>query len=402
MATIQEKRDKNGEITAYKLVCCVGRDEHRKQIWRTKTIRRPDGLTPARERKEVQRLAAEWEASKKADWEKTHCKADRDRMPFDEFVRAHWLPDHVHDGQHTPSSIQFFENTIRYSLDFFGAKKIATIDGENVKRLVNFLRNDAQTQRGQPLSATTVQHAFSTFRNVMEYAARMHYIERDPCQDLAQSEKPRREKKRVDFLTPDEARRFLKCLDGESLFWKAFENILITTGVRRGEAVGLQWGDLDFEKMTISVQRNVTPDRDAPDRMHIGATKTGETRTVPVSRRVLEMLLELKREREAALGVSLLPQTFVFCRASNAYKPINPQEPTRWQRRFVQRHGLPNVSPHDLRHTAATLALESGADLKQIQQLLGHRDASTTLQFYAGVTEERQRQTVEGIENLLA
>lgn len=59
MATIQEKRDKNGEITAYKLVCCVGRDEHYKQVWRTKTIRRPDGLTPARERKEVQRLAAE-------------------------------------------------------------------------------------------------------------------------------------------------------------------------------------------------------------------------------------------------------------------------------------------------------------------------------------------------------
>lgn len=333
---------------------------------------------------------------------KTHSKTDRDRMPFDEFVRAHWLPDHVHDGQHTPSSIQFFENTVRYGLDFFGGKKLATIDGENVKRFVNFLRNNAQTQRGQPLSATTVQHAFSTFRNVMEYAARMHYIERDPCQDLAQSEKPRREKKKVDFLTPDEARRFLKCLDGESLFWKAFENLLVTTGVRRGEAVGLQWGDIDFEAMSISVQRNVTPDRDAPDRMHIGATKTGETRTVPVSRRVLEMLLELKREREAALGVSLLPQTFVFCRASDPYKPINPQEPTRWQRRFVQRHGLPNVSPHDLRHTAATLALESGADLKQIQQLLGHRDASTTLTFYAGVTEERQRQTVEGIENLLA
>ena len=236
----------------------------------------------------------------------------------------------------------------------------------------------------------------------MEYAARMHYIERDPCQDLAQSEKPRREKKRVDFLSPDEARRFLRCLDSESLFWKAFENILITTGARRGEAVGLQWGDIDFEAMSISIQRNVTPDRDAPDRMRVGATKTGEARTVPVSRRVLEMLLELKREREAALGVSLLPQTFVFCRACDPYKPINPQEPTRWQRRFVQRHGLPNVSPHDLRHTAATLALESGADLKQIQQLLGHRDASTTLQFYAGVTEERQRQTVEGIENLLA
>ena len=236
----------------------------------------------------------------------------------------------------------------------------------------------------------------------MEYAARMHYIERDPCRDLAQSEKPRREKKRVDFLSPDEARRFLKCLDGESLFWKTFENVLITTGVRRGEAVALQWRDVDFEGMSISIQRNCTPDRNAPDRLHIGATKTGETRTVPVSRRVLEMLLKLKHKREAALGVALLPDSFVFCRASDPFKPINPQEPTRWQRRFVQRHGLPNVSPHDLRHTAATLALESGASLKEVQSLLGHRDASTTLQFYAGVTEERQRQTVEAIENLLA
>lgn len=56
------------------------------------------------------------------------------------------------------------------------------------------------------------------------------------------------------------------------------------------------------------------------------------------------------------------------------------------------------MSPHDLRHTAATLALEGGADLKQIQKLLGHKEAQTTMNFYADVSEKQQRKTVEAIE----
>jgi uncharacterized protein (UPF0179 family) len=62
MATILEKRSKmTGEIISYKFMCCVGRDEMNKQIWRTKTIDRPDGFTPVKEQKEVQRIASEWE-----------------------------------------------------------------------------------------------------------------------------------------------------------------------------------------------------------------------------------------------------------------------------------------------------------------------------------------------------
>ena len=83
-------------------------------------------------------------------------------------------------------------------------------------------------------------------------------------------------------------------------------------------------------------------------------------------------------------------------------RPIYPTEPTRWTQKFIKRHNLPNVSPHDLRHTAATLAIESGASLKAVQILLGHQDSTTTMDFYAGITEQAQRRTVEGIESLLA
>jgi integrase len=115
---------------------------------------------------------------------------------------------------------------------------------------------------------------------------------------------------------------------------------------------------------------------------------------------VLALLLELKQEQTANYG-TLMPTAYIFNRITDPYKPQYPTEPTRWQSRFVKRHGLPDVSPHDLRHTAATLALEGGADLKQVQQLLGHKDPATTMKFYAGVSEEQQRRTVEGIEKLL-
>ena len=96
-----------------------------------------------------------------------------------------------------------------------------------------------------------------------------------------------------------------------------------------------------------------------------------------------------------------MPSAFIFCNEINPYMPLYPTEPTRHVAKFVKKYNLPNVSPHDLRHTAATLALESGANLKQVQTLLGHKDEATTMQFYAGVTDEAKRRTVEGIESIL-
>ena len=305
------------------------------------------------------------------------------------------------DGTHKPSSIQFFKYMSDDIVAYFGAKKkLKQIDAEAVKRYIKYLNTEATTKKGEPYSPTSVQHHFSTLRNILEYARRYHYIQSDPCQDLSQKEKPHRKKKKVDFLSPQEAKRFIECLDNEPLFWRCCMNVLITTGLRRGECLGLQWGDIDGESLTMTVSRNVTVDKTSPDKVFVGSTKTEEIRTVAISKRIHRLLMELKHEQENKYGV-LLPTAFVFCRADNPFLPLYPTEPTRWQRRFVERNGLSKVSPHDLRHTAATLALESGADIKQVQELLGHKDPSTTLSFYAGVTEEAQRRTVEGIESLI-
>lgn len=413
MATITKRTSKKGAVS-YLVRCCVGRDEQYKQVFRSTTIKAPEGMTPAKALKEVERQADAWEQVQRAEYEKSHVKEDKSKITLNTFITERWLRDHVEDGTHTPSTISFYRHMTDDILEYFGAaRKLAAIDAEAVKRYIKYCNTEAKTKRGEPYSPTTTQHHFSTLRNILEYARRFHYIQSDPCQDLSQKEKPQRGKKQIDFLAPDEAKAFLNALGDDVVnaatedekqrarFWQAFMNLLLTTGLRRGEAVGLQWGDIEPDKKTITVQRNVTIDKNSADKIHVGETKTGETRTVPVSSRVLGLLKALKAEQQAKFGAVMMPTAYIFSSAADAYKPIYPTEPTRWMRKFTERHNLPKVSPHDLRHTVATLSIESGSNLKQVQTLLGHSDPGTTMKFYAGVTEEAQRRTVEGIEKLL-
>lgn len=401
MATITPKTDKQGNVTAYKVRVCLGRNEQYKQIWKTTTIKRPQGLTPAKERKEVERLAEAWENEQRTKFSQTHTTVDKDKITLAAFVRDHWWPDHVLDGSHTPSSIEFYRQMSRDIVSYFGEKKkLSQIDTEAVKRFITHF-NSAKTNRGEPYSPTTIQHLFGTLRNILRYAWRMEYIPKEPTQKLLPKEKPHRAKKTVDFLTADQARDFLRCLDTEPLLWRAYVNVLVTCGLRRGEACALQWRDIDPAKLTLRIERNITIDKTQPEKYLIGKTKTGEGRTVPISRRVYGLLMQLKREQEETFHATIMPGCFIFCRPEGPSVPLYPSTPTRWMAQFVKRHHLPNMSPHDLRHTAATLALESGANLKDVQQLLGHADPSTTMAFYTGVTEEAQRRTVEGIESMI-
>lgn len=400
MATLTTKTDDAGKPISYKFTCCVGRDDNGKQVWRTKTVKSPH-YSEAKEKKWINTELLNWEQQQKDDYKKSHNTADKDRITFAEFVREHWWTDHVMDGSHTPSSISFYKHMSDNILAHFGnKKKLSQMDVETVKRYIKYLRTDAVSKSGKPYSAATIQHHFSTLRNILEYARRIQYITVDPCQILLQKEKPQRDRKKVDFLSPQQARQFVECLQDEPLFWRCFMTVLLKTGLRRGECVALQWGDIDGNKLELHITRNVTIDRNSPDKICVGKTKTDEERTVPISQGLYALLMTHKHEQQKKYGV-LFPNAFIFCSALDPYKPIYPTEPTRWQSKFVKRNNLPKVSPHDLRHTAATLALESGADLKQVQELLGHKDPSTTMGFYTGVTEEAQRRTIEGIESLI-
>lgn len=272
---------------------------------------------------------------------------------------------------------------------------------------------------GKPYSTTSQMHHFGTFRNIMEYAYRLGYIAEDPCGRTSEKERPKRDKKNIDFLAPKDAQHFLSCADNEyreaektgelgtvykAAMWRCYLYLLITTGLRRGEAVGLQWGDIDSDKLTLNICRSVCLDKSSKTKMMIKGTKTGENRKVALLSTVYDMLKEYQGIQRNYFGIDkdeTDPTSYIFCGEHDIFTPIYATTPTRYISKFVKRNNLPDVSPHDLRHTAASLALESGAGIKEISELMGHSDIGTTSRFYAALTAEAKRRTVEGIGGLL-
>ena len=429
LASILPKTDGKGNVVAYKITVYLGRDDNNKKVRKAITIPRPQGLTEKKEEKQVRLFADNWESEQRKIYEDEELRKAAElaqitgKTKFVDFIDKVWIPRHVKDGNHTPDTVSFYTHEAKAIRAYFNENKkditVSEVSKEDVLDYLKYLRTEAMQKNGKPYSATTIQHRFSTLRNILEYAVYIDYISEDPCKKLKQSDKPKRQEKEIDFLQEGDAINFLACLESDAekeywetnkrsyVFWKALVNIFIVTGLRRGELVGLQWRDIDDKNMMLKIRRNVSIDtthkgeKDPAKKMHIGETKGKQIRKVPVSNYVLTLLGDLKEEQKKIHGDDIPSDAFVFCRAENIMLPIYPTEPTRLMRKFIDRHSLPNVSPHDLRHTAASLAIQSGANVKEIQKMLGHKDAATTLKFYTGISEKAQRDTVNRIESIL-
>ena len=153
-------------------------------------------------------------------------------------------------------------------------------------------------------------------------------------------------------------------------------NLLITTGIRRGELMGLQWGDIDLDRCVISVNRNVTYTPASGIVVSTPKTDCG-FRQIPLMPSVADVLKEYRNSMN-----EWQQRDYVFPKGGNPALARDPNSITRRVKNFMRSHSLPDMSPHDLWHTCATLLLSNGADIKSVSEILGHTDASTTLNFY--------------------
>lgn len=157
--------------------------------------------------------------------------------------------------------------------------------------------------------------------------------------------------------------------------------ILLTAGLRRGESIGLKWQDIDFNENTISVERSATYTKETGTVVKSPKT-VNSIRVIPMMVGVADMLVKLKEFRSKEYPNVKIDETFLFCVEGNPFQPRDPNAVTRRLNYFVRNNNLPDVSPHDLRHSCATLLLNCGADIKSVQEILGHANASTTLNYY--------------------
>lgn len=331
-------------------------------------------------------LAAEqWEQEVRAEYQKEKALGasyqlppDKRRDSFGEFVNDVWLPLQVCNGNNKATTVAFYKNMAKLIVDYWDGAVLQEISPLKVQKFLLYLNNDYRTSQGKRLAAKTIRHYYNVLKRIFAYAEKVGMLAHNPMDKV---DAPKKDKKPVDALTQEQAREFLRVLAAEPLDFCCMMQLFLTAGIRRGECLGLQWRDIDEKNGVLYIRRSVvyTPDSGTI----ISTPKTTDSiRAIPLMPSVLHLLNSLKRQTIAKNVNTILSEAFVFPSSRGLFLPRDPNAVTRRIKRFMQRNCLPDLSPHDLRHSCATLLLAQGADVKSVQQILGHADAITTLNFY--------------------
>ena len=371
MATIYPKR-KDGKIVSFKFKTFLGRDENGKQQFKCKTWIPDKQMAENRLLALAEKESIIWERQVQVDMEEQKNTFKPVEITFERFVKDVWQPAKMNLNEVRPTTIAFNNYILKIIIPYFDKLKLSEITSKTIEQYLDYLRNSYRSKNGKGLAPKTVKHHYCLLNLIFQYAFKLDYIDNNP---LTKVDTPKLIKHRVDALTKDQVKTFIEELKTIPLMQRTMYTLLLTTGIRRGEMFGLKWKDIDFNNRLIRIERNVIYTKESGVIVGLPKTTAG-IRDIPITDGMIRLLNEYKQ------GEKVFDNAFVFHTDNEPFKPHNPDYATRYLRKFMQRANLPNMSPHDLRHTCASMLLQSGADIKSVQDILGHADASTTLNFY--------------------
>lgn len=302
-----------------------------------------------------------------------------------------WLDEYV-AGTVRPNTIYGYRSyTKNYIKPYLGDKIISQITSLDIQKMYQKLKAEgrihAHPERGHQLSDAMITRIHAMLHHALKDAVTAHLIPKNPTEGIP-TPKPNYKSKQI--LTEEQLAVFLAEVDKDDL-WRDFFYTEMTTGLRRGEICGLQWQDFDDIQGKLHIRRSV--DSKKKGVIAVGETKTNTgTRTIVLPSVTAQRLRERKKE---ALS------EWIFYNPLHPEQPINPSYAYHRMKTILKNAGLPSIRFHDLRHTFATHALTSGVDAKTLSGILGHTNASFTLDTYTHVTGDMQKRAAEVVGSFI-
>ena len=297
-----------------------------------------------------------------------------------------WHSEYI--GSVKPATVTSYAQHIRNHLKpAIGAVKLRALNGTQIQKLYNDMGKEG-------LNPKTVKNVL---QKALAQAVKLGYLRANPCDACTL---PRVERKPIKPLDSPEMAAFLKQISGHRL--EALFKVDIFTGMRMGEILGLQWSCVDFERGTITIDKQLQRERKPGGKWYFGTLKNDKTRVITPAPFVLQTLKEQKRRQTVdRLRVGTLWDAgefpgLVFTTETGSH--LDGRSIWRQFKTQIEKIGLPETRFHDLRHTYAVSSLRAGDDVKTVQENLGHHTAAFTLDQYGHVTETMKRDSAKRME----
>lgn len=378
MATITKRGD------AFRIKVSLGYDENKKQIVKSTTFVPPKGTTPKKAQKLAEEYAFEFER---------HCKGYtqlNENMRFSEL--ADWYFENYAPVELKEGTVYNYKSAYNNHIKpVLGNVRVKDI---NTPRLTQFV----QSLKLQP---ETVRKIYVVVQSIFHRGVEQGFIRDTPCRNVILPKN--RNKKKKPVLDEEQTSRFMKLIEEKKCDpdIKRIIKVLLYTGMRCGECLALSWNDINFEKMTISIEHNLA---DVGGKHWLTTPKTESSiRTIGMSQALADIFREQKKYQEQlieALGDDFSHPEMVFTSASGNYRDRSSLGTSL--KRFLRGTEFDFLTLHSLRHCNATLLLNSGVDLKVVSDHLGHCDIGVTANIYADVLKSTKTKVADLVSLKLA
>ena len=272
----------------------------------------------------------------------------------------------------------------------YGPSLITEIKPQDIQLFLREKTVDGRSDKKGGLGSCSVNRIHTVLSMIFTYAVDQEYLVRTP---MPKVKKIKTEKKGVQFMSNDQIAKLLGAMEGFRM--RALFHFILATGVRRGEALGLSWQDVDFEKEQVMIRQSLVKDK--VKTVKLGALKKDTSaRQIPLLSEDFAQLRAWQTEQDAEKALlegEYMDKGLVFCRINGL--PIYPDTPGEWLEDYCTKAKISRFKLHELRHTYASRMIRAGTHPKVLQELLGHTNIKMTMDTYGHLFPGMKRDAVD-------